>query len=549
MAARRLRLALRLGPLGLAAVLAGASWLQPLPVLAGGPPPGPCSSVNVTTSSSQPVAPGSAVTVDAVAQCPAAAQYAFFLATAPAAGAGPNWVLKRGWGPGTFTLSTSAQMEDGNYLVLAWASDGAETTPQVEASAALSLLWPNACTAISTTLGAASGPPGTAAQLQATATCGATPVQYAYFASPAPAQGGAPKWQLVQGWTASATNQFQTVSWTPGAYWLLAWATDGPLVYPQVSQYSVYTVVAPPACGSATVAASLAAGVVGDPVTLSTIASCPGSNEIAYAYWYQPQGASSWTLAQGWTSSSGFIYDTSGWPAGNYNLMAWASSSWGVFQGVQAQAPFTLAASGGFIVGSIPNYQRQIYGEDCEEAALQMALEHEGIAATQAQILNKEGVDASVPGIGPGLSGDPYKTFVGPPNGAQGAAFEPGTYFPTVARAATDLGAHVLASGRGISPEQLYTDIENNHPVVVWVTTDFRYFQARTISAQGDQFPWAGPVEHAVLVIGIGANSVLVWNPEPTARPGLSYIGKSWVPMSTFVGTYATYGDMAVVLN
>jgi uncharacterized protein YvpB len=546
--APRLGLALRIGPIALAAMVAAAMWLQPLPVLAGAAPNAPCSSVTVTTTTAQPAAPGAAVAVSAVAQCPAAAQYAFFLAQAPAAGATPNWRLQRGWGPGAFTLDTSPEMEDGSYLILAWATDGALTTAQVQATAALSLLWPGACSGLTTSLAVASGTPGTAAQLQAAATCG-TAAHYAYFASPAPAQGAAPHWQLVQGWTSSPTFQFPTVDWTPGAYWLMAWVTDGPLVYPQVQQYSVYTVVAPPVCGSVAVAASLANGVMGDPVTLSAAASCPGSAEIAYVYWYQAQGSSGWTLAHGWTESAEFIYDTSGWPAGSYTLMAWASSASGTFQGVQAEAPFTLASSGGFSVDAIPTYQRQVYSEDCEEAALQMALEHEGIAATQAKILNKEGVNTSVPGIGPGRSGDPYKTFVGPPNGGQGANYEPGTYFPTVARAATQLGADVIASGRGISPEQIYTDIEADHPVVAWVTTDFHYFPSITIGAQGDQFPWAGSVEHAVLVIGIGANSVLVWNPEPNPRAGLTHTGKSWMPMSTFEAAYATYGDMAVVLK
>ncbi|MGH7611131.1 MAG: C39 family peptidase, partial [Candidatus Dormibacteria bacterium] len=264
-----------------------------------------------------------------------------------------------------------------------------------------------------------------------------------------------------------------------------------------------------------------------------------------------PSGADNpaWSDASGWIGSGTYTYDTTGWAAGSYLLLAWATDGpWAVPE-VQQQASFQLTTAVSFQVSGI-GYQSQAYREDCEEAALQMALEHEGISASQATILSIEGVDASVPGIGPGLDGDPYRTFVGPPNSEGTDSAEPGTYYPVVARAAGALGGAVLSSGQGITPDQLFTEIEDGHPAVAWVTATWQHFNASTICAQGDCFPWAGPDEHAVTVIGVGTNAVLIDNPLLTSIYHDPYLGPGvWVPMSVFDSVYATYGDMAVVLN
>ena len=315
--------------------------------------------------------------------------------------------------------------------------------------------------------------------------------------------------------------------------------------------FGYFTSTADPAltaatCSDGAMSTNISSGVVGDPVTVTVTGSCPlGTASFQY-------DASlldgSWTQQGSWVGDNTFTYDTAGWPAGTYTLTAWVSNSPQVGPQGQTQITFSINPTGGFGVSGISVFKPQMYNEDCEDAALQNALEHEGIYPSQPQLLGIEGVDSSVPGIGPGLGGDPYRQFVGPPNGPGSANYEPGTYFPPVARAAQAVGGTVLAAGQGITPDQLFTAVEENHPAVAWVTFDWRPYTATTICAGGNCFPWAGNHEHGVAVIGIGANSVLIMNPL-RASSGFPYTGEAWVPMAVFDSAYSTYGDMAVILN
>lgn len=193
-------------------------------------------------------------------------------------------------------------------------------------------------------------------------------------------------------------------------------------------------------------------------------------------------------------------------------------------------------------VNSIP-YFAQTYTLSCEEASLRMALAAEGIQTTDAQILSLIGIDWSPATYGAsGLRwGDPYTSFVGNPSGSEVALTGYGTYYPTIAKAAGQLGGTVLNSGEGISPADVYAAILAGHPVVAWVTfgwvvpqrSDYVAYDGRTI-------PYAGPVEHAVTVTGVDATHVYINNPD-TSREVVS--------KGVFEAAYGTYNDMAVVLG
>jgi uncharacterized protein YvpB len=190
----------------------------------------------------------------------------------------------------------------------------------------------------------------------------------------------------------------------------------------------------------------------------------------------------------------------------------------------------------------VPLYY-QAYTLSCEESALRMALASQGINVTDAQVLSVIGTDTRSAYFDAGglRWGDPYATFVGDPTGSQTALSGYGTYYPTIAAAATALGGQVLAAGEGITPATLYADVLAGHPAVVWVTyqwaaasrQDYVAFDGRTI-------PYAGPVEHAVTLVGVTANDVVINNPD---------FGREVISKSLFEARYATYNDMAVVLN
>ncbi|MHB8508794.1 MAG: C39 family peptidase, partial [Candidatus Dormibacteria bacterium] len=227
---------------------------------------------------------------------------------------------------------------------------------------------------------------------------------------------------------------------------------------------------------------------------------------------------------------------------------------------------FTLAASNGVGTGptspasavvdvpcpptsrslNVPWYH-QSRALTCEEAALQMALAYEGVYVSQDEILNVVGVDYRLPyRDGNGLRwGDPYTNFVGNPDGTEdsthGSQSGYGTYYPTIARAASHFGGTVLASGEGIPASSIYSAVLAGHPVVAWVP--FGWTPRSTSSYLAFDNRWVlygAPWEHAVTVVGVTPDSVQVNNPDTQVE---------WISKATFEAAYAMFNRMAVELS
>jgi hypothetical protein len=183
----------------------------------------------------------------------------------------------------------------------------------------------------------------------------------------------------------------------------------------------------------------------------------------------------------------------------------------------------------------------------CEEAALRMALEHQGIVRSEATILADVGVDPR-PGVvdssGTLRWGDPYTGFVGDPDGSERALTGYGTYYPTIARVARSYGAAVLLAGEGIAPATLYAALLAGHPAVAWIAYDWTYHPPSMpwVAFDGAALWWRGPIEHAITLVGVTTTTVLVNN------PALSTAFQR-VPKRVFERTYRTFGDMAVILR
>ncbi|HEY8740462.1 MAG TPA: C39 family peptidase [Candidatus Dormibacteraeota bacterium] len=203
----------------------------------------------------------------------------------------------------------------------------------------------------------------------------------------------------------------------------------------------------------------------------------------------------------------------------------------------------------GSVVLNVP-YFAQIYSLSCEEAALQMALAFEGINHSQDDILNAIGVDRTPPQVdGSGRVihwGDPYANFVGDPNGYRESASYGdrsgyGTYFSTIARAATGFGGHVLQANEGIKPNALYDMLNNHHPSVVWVAWEYSPHPITTyVAYDGRTVMYGAPWEHAVTLIGMSPGSVLINNPHG---------GQQWISKATFEHAYEMFNQMAVIVN
>jgi uncharacterized protein YvpB len=191
---------------------------------------------------------------------------------------------------------------------------------------------------------------------------------------------------------------------------------------------------------------------------------------------------------------------------------------------------------------SVPSYRQQ-YALSCEAAALRMILAYEGIASNDWDLMNVMGIDWRGPVVSNGLFrwGNPYTNFVGNPNGSQYNNTGYGTYHPPVARAARAYGGRVVASQEGLGPPDLYRYVLQGNPAVVWIAIDYAYHRNTAYYAyDGQLVQFGSPYEHAVALIGVTPDSVLVNDP---AR------GQLWVSRGVFENTYATFNNMAVVMR
>ncbi|MFC1416021.1 C39 family peptidase [Streptacidiphilus cavernicola] len=191
---------------------------------------------------------------------------------------------------------------------------------------------------------------------------------------------------------------------------------------------------------------------------------------------------------------------------------------------------------------ALPHYRQQ-QSNDCEAAALRMALAYRGHRRSDRQLLASIGIDLKHPDYGRSgkTSGDPYRAFVGSPDGSELHGTGYGVFYPPVAAAAKANGGKVLAAQEHYSPAKLYLQLRAGHPAVVWVDYLWRAKASSHYRAyDGRSIPYAGPAEHAVTLAGVTPHGVYVADP---AR------GYYWIAKTKFQAGYSTYRDMAVVLS
>ncbi len=196
---------------------------------------------------------------------------------------------------------------------------------------------------------------------------------------------------------------------------------------------------------------------------------------------------------------------------------------------------------------SVPVYAQQ-HALSCEAASLRMALASRGINVSESQILSAIGIDSRPAQMNSNGTvarwGNPYTSFVGSPDGSERNNTGYGTYYPTIARAASSFGAGVLAAG-SIGPEQVRQAVLQGHPVVIWhaygggsyaPTGGFYTYTAW----DGTRVPYYHGYEHSSVVVGVNGRSVLINNPWGGRQ--------AWLDGATFEMTYGALGDMAVVI-
>jgi hypothetical protein len=328
-----------------------------------------CTGLSLSAAPPAMTNVGASATITATSTCPDANPVYQFWFLAPGA---PSWTLGQAYSTSNIFIWSTAGKAPGAYQVAAWVRDAASVgassnqfgTWDVFSSIPYQLTTP-ACTGLS--LSAA--PPamttvGASATFTATSSCpDANPVYQFWVLAP-----GASSWALGQAYSTSNTFIWSTAGKAPGAYQVAAWVRDANSVGASSNQFGTwdvfssrpYTVTT--CTGLSLSAAPPAMTTVGTSVTFTaTAAGCPNPNPV-YQFWVLAPGASSWTLAQAYSTSNTFTWSTAGKAPGAYQIAVWvrdassvgASSNqfgtWDVFSSL----PYTVTTCSGLSLSSAP---------------------------------------------------------------------------------------------------------------------------------------------------------------------------------------------------
>lgn len=188
----------------------------------------------------------------------------------------------------------------------------------------------------------------------------------------------------------------------------------------------------------------------------------------------------------------------------------------------------------------------------CEAAALKMALAKEGVEISEDDLLRLMGIDnrpAVIDSSGRLLRwGNPNSAYVGDPDGRLTDYTGYGVYAGPVARAAEAAGGKVMAwgtnlppdRGKGISPATVYEALLDGHPVVAWISNTYHDVPLETYTAFDGSTVWYTLTDHAVTLIGVRPDAVLINDP---------WFGQSWHSKAEFESAYHTFEEMAVILE
>jgi beta-glucanase (GH16 family) len=289
--------------------------------------PATCLTASLSPSSTS-VTVGTTVNLSASSSgCPNP-QYQFFVGYPDG-----NWVLSQGWGGSSFSWST-AGLASGAYLIHVWANQLGDPTNTWEAygsssvtlirigctSAALSPLNPSVSAGATVTLTASSS--------------GCPKPQYEFWV-------GYPdgSWVLSQVWGGSTFN-WTTSGLALGVYTIHVWANNQG---DSTATWEAYgsDLVTLTGCTSASLSPASGSMPAGGKLTFT--ASATGCATPIYQFWLMyPDG--SWHMVRAFSTTSTWLWDSSGLPKGTYVVHVWANAQGGNTDSWQAygSATYTL---------------------------------------------------------------------------------------------------------------------------------------------------------------------------------------------------------------
>jgi hypothetical protein len=269
----------------------------------------PSACATASLSPSNPSAPaGSTVALTASSTACPNPQYEFWVQYPNG-----NWYLIQGWGGAAFSWST-AGLAPGTYTVHAWANQAGDSTASWEAYGSDTVTL-TGCASASLAPVNPSAAAGSVVALTASSS-GCPNPQYEYWV-----QYPNGNWYLLQGWGGTAFN-WSTAGLAPGTYTVHVWANQQGATTSTWEAYGSDTVTLT-GCTSAALMPSSGSSAVG--ATVPFTASSTGCPNPVYEFWLQyPDG--SWHLMRGFSGTTTWSWDTTGFAKGNYTVHVWANN-------------------------------------------------------------------------------------------------------------------------------------------------------------------------------------------------------------------------------
>jgi acid phosphatase len=235
-----------------------------------------------------------------------------------------TWSVAQAYSTGATFQWNTAGLTAGVYRLSVWARDATSAGTSSSGLGSYDAYAPGQaytltvtpCTAIGASASLAS-PQAAGAAITVTGSASGCPNPRYEFWVMAPGGG----WTILQGYSSAATFSWNT---TPpaGTYRYSVWVRDAgsPAAYDTFFPGIRYTLTTTP-CTLVTASAALTSPqAAGTDLTIT--ASASGCTNPRYEFWIAAPG-SSWTIAQTYSSSSAFIWKTTGLPAGTYRYSVW----------------------------------------------------------------------------------------------------------------------------------------------------------------------------------------------------------------------------------
>ena len=283
---------------------------------------GACTAVTASASPLSPSTPGTPVTFSGGASGCSNPLYQFWTLTPGSS----TWTVAQAYSTNASFQWNTTGLALGAYQYSVWARDASSLGANTNGLGSYDAFFPGtsytlastACTSASASAApASSASTGTTVTFTAAASGCPSPRYQYWLLAP-----GSSTWQIGQAYSSSTTYTWNTTGLTAGTYRYSVWVRNASSTasYDAYFPGTAYTLTAMPCTSTSASAGPASPQPAGTAVTITGAAlGCPNPR---YQFWIQAPGGS-WTVAQAYSSSASFSWNTTGIPAGTYRYSVW----------------------------------------------------------------------------------------------------------------------------------------------------------------------------------------------------------------------------------